>query len=119
MSTGAKQEIFLVLFLLTNEGKKNIEGIIKEFYSYLNKIKEIDIDENYWNNYADIINHQLRYNLDSNVNPFTVSTILLDSLKEDYKNFLIGVNLDYNKSNIKSFLNDLTTKNMIIIIHSD
>ena len=118
--TRAKQEIILVRILLTNEGKNNIEEIIKEFYSYLNKIKDIGINEKYWNNYADIINHQLKYELDSNVDPFNIAQNLVDNLlKEDYQNFLTGINLNYNKSNIDLFLNDLNTKNMIIIIHSD
>ena len=62
----------------------------------INKIKEIGISEEYWNNYADMINHQLKYNLDSNVDPFEISqTLVKNLLKEDYKNFLTGVNMDY------------------------
>ena len=120
LTTGAKQDLLFVIFYLTNEGKDKIEEIIKEFYSYINIIKEKGISENYWNNFADIINLQNKYKLDSNVDPFSISTNLaINLLKGDYKNFLIGANLKYNESNIKSFLNDINTKNMIINIHSD
>ena len=119
-STGAKQDILFVTLILTKEGKNNIEEIIKEFYSYLNKIKQIGINEDYWNNYGNSINNKLKYKLDSNVNPFALSFSLVENLfKEDYKNFLIGENLDYNKNNVDSLLKNLTTKNMLTIIYSD
>ena len=117
--TEAKQDIVIIELFLTKEGLGNIEVIIKEFYSYLSSIRKIGINNDYWNKVINNNNKQFKYNLDSNVDPFTVSTILLDSLKEDYKNFLIGNNqMIYNESNIKSYFNDLTTKNMIVIIQS-
>ena len=119
LSIGGKNDILLISLKLTKKGVNNLSEVISSFYSYINFLKEIKINENNWRNYSLILSQEFLNKIEEIVTPYSESEKYVKNLlSENYTNFYFGYDLNYNKTDIENILNAFIPSNIITIVQT-
>ena len=117
LETSGNYDLFIINFLLTDEGINNIQDVIINISEYFNFLKKEGADEKLWNSLKKLSELKDKFQVNKIDKLKLLSVFTNNFAKSDYKYFLSGGDYrKYNKSLILNFLNSFEAKNSLFII---
>ena len=112
--------LYTISLTLTELGFKNVESVIEMRFQYLNLIRENKVKLNIYNEIFNISNIQFKFLEKNQVLGDYQSSLSLNMFQYDNQDIIFGdyIHSNYNETIIQGFINNLTAKNVIIMIGS-
>ena len=112
--------LYTISLTLTELGFKNVESVIEMTFQYLNLIRENKVKLNIYNEIFNISNIQFKFLEKNQVLGDYLSSLSLNMFQYDNQDIIFGdyIHSNYNETIIQGFINNLTAKNVIIMIGS-